>query len=81
MANGNSAKGNPASHRMSNTGRKARRAERWTKARKRKDKRIAAEGERRLHNAVLRADNLPTPWMVAKILRAERRAAKRQQAA
>lgn len=81
MPKNQGGKGNPASHRMSNAGRKARRATRWERARKRRDKANEATKQREQHNATLRADNIPTPWMVAKIMRAERRAAKRREAA
>lgn len=62
MASNNSAKGNPASHRMSNQHRKAYLASSWEKARKRKDARIKANAEREARNKKLRALGKPTPW-------------------
>lgn len=61
MANTNSSKGNPASKRMGNKARQARRAASWAKNQKRKDaeKKRVAEAEKRNKN--LRAQGLPTP--------------------
>jgi hypothetical protein len=76
MANGNSAKGNPASHRMSNANRKAKRAERWAKARKRRDLANQANAQREQANTAARAAGEMTPWERAKAARAQKRAAK-----
>lgn len=54
MANQNSAKGNPASHRMSNPNNKARRARCWQNGQKRKAQRVEENRRRALDNKAIR---------------------------
>lgn len=75
MANQNSAKGNPASKRMSNPAKKALRQACWARGEKRKKLRVAKQEKQAAHNRALRADGEPTPWETAKAVRAARRAA------
>jgi len=72
MSNQSSAKGNPASHRMSNPRRKARREACWARGQKRKQARKQAADAAQKRNVEI---------VDAKAYRAERRAAKRQAAA
>lgn len=79
MANQNSAKGNPASHRMGNPKLKARRAACYIRGEKRKTDRVADNDQRRRTNkaskleAVTLGQTYLTPVEVARELRAERR--------
>lgn len=61
MTGQKSSKGNPASKRMSNKNRQAKRAASWAKNEKRKEaeKKRVAEAEKR--NTHLKAQGLPTP--------------------
>lgn len=68
-----SAKGNPASHRMSNAAYKARRAAAWLRGQKRKEANRAAQNERTSENKRRRANGEPTPWEKAKAQRASNR--------
>lgn len=54
MANQNSAKGNPASKRMSNPARSTRRSLCWQRGQKRKAERIEANRRRALDNKAIR---------------------------
>lgn len=80
MAGQQSAKGNPATHRMGNPRRKARRAECWARGQKRKLARKKEADEAQKFNAGVVAGGGMTPWQRAKALRAERREQKRQAA-
>lgn len=60
-----SAKGNPASHRMSNAAYKDRRSRSWRNGQRRKAERIAAQRERERTNRERQARGEPTPWQVA----------------
>lgn len=80
MSNQNSAKGNPASKRMSNVQRKAKRANSWNRCQKRKAAKREAVAEREAQNRVRRAEGTPTPWEAAKAARKARRAAEREAA-
>jgi hypothetical protein len=57
-SNPNGLKGNPASTRMSNPNRKARRARCWARGEKRKEARRKAQAEREAANKVLWATYL-----------------------
>ena len=74
-ANSSSSKGNPASHRMSNTHLKEARSRRWRRAQDRKRTRIELQHSQETANRALRAAGSPTPWEVACAARAARRAA------
>ena len=79
MANQNSAKGNPASHRMGNPKLKARRAACYIRGEKRKTDRVADNTRRMKANqqnvkeAATLGQTYLTPVEVARELRAERR--------
>lgn len=62
MANTNSAKGNPASKRMTNAQRKTRRERSWRNGEERKALRRKEQDERAARNRQLRAAGEPTPW-------------------
>lgn len=68
-----SAKGNPASHRMSNPHLKARRERCWAAGQARKAARRKTQEAAAARNKRLRADGKPTPWEVAKQERFARR--------
>lgn len=72
MASSNSAKGNPASTRMSNSRRKARRAECWARSEKRKKALRETQEAAHKRNLATIAAGGKTPWQLAK---ARRRAA------
>lgn len=72
MANQNSAKGNPASKRMTNPKRKAKRERSWKKRQEVKAKNIAANERRRKANDDLRKVGQLTPYQ-------ERRLAQRDE--
>lgn len=78
MAGGNSAKGNPATHRMSNPKRKARREACWARGQKRKQERQKATEAAAKRNAELHYTETLTPWELAKLKRYAKRDAKRQ---
>jgi hypothetical protein len=69
-----SAKGNPASHRMSNKERKIRRQSSWARGEKRKDERRKTQQEAEKRNVLLVDSEKLTPWQEAKAARAARRA-------
>lgn len=73
MANQNSSKGNPASHRMSNPRRKARRAECWLRSQKRKERNRDANEERAAANRYARMIGDPTPHEAKKAKRRAKR--------
>jgi hypothetical protein len=75
-----SAKGNPASKRMTNPVRKTRRERCWRNGQKRKAERVKAQQEREAANRTRREAGDLTPWELACELRAARRAAARQAA-
>lgn len=74
------AKGNPASHRMGNPKRAARRARNWEAQQKRKDANRAANKARELANKALAKELEPMPfltkWQKAEANRNERRKGK-----
>jgi hypothetical protein len=73
MSGSASAKGNPASHRMSNGALKARRERSWKRSQVRKKARIDAQASRQAANKKHRAEGTPTPWQAAKAKRREAR--------
>jgi hypothetical protein len=72
MPNTSSAKGNPASHRMSNPALKARRAGSWMRGQARKAARVAKEKAAHKRNV----ETGISPWQQAKAARAQRRRAR-----
>ena len=70
---GQSAKGNPASHRMSNPKRAARRERCWLRGQARKAERTKTNLAAASRNKRLRADGKLTPWEPAKRERHARR--------
>lgn len=70
------AKGNPASHRMSNPIRKARRARNWEAQQKRKTVRINEAKKREVVNKALKSDGEFTAWEQAKYERDAKRVPK-----
>lgn len=75
MAHASGAKGNPASHRMSNSHHKAKFEAAWKKSQEAKKKRMLAQTEREKANAKIRKEGGLTAWEKAKHERAQRRAA------
>lgn len=73
MAGNQGGKGNPASKRMSNKAKAAKRQRSWEKNQKAKAIRIAEQKKREQANKEAKAMGLPTP---AQIAAAERKAAK-----
>lgn len=73
MANSASAKGNPASHRMSNAKLKAKRARSYETGVKRKDENRKANEAAAARNRQFRADSERTPYEIAKLRRWVRR--------
>jgi len=71
-AGNRSAKGNPASKRMSNSQLKTRRERSWRTGEERKAQRRKEQDERAARNRARRAAGEPTPWELAN---AHRRAA------
>lgn len=80
MPKGSSNKGNPASKRMTNANRKARRARSWAAGQKRKEARIKDQRTREALNRASRAAGDLTPWDAVKAERARRRAERREAA-
>ena len=80
MSNQQSAKGNPASKRMSNVARQNRRQNSWNRCQKKKEAKRAAVAEREAANRARRAEGTPTPWEAAKAARKARRAEERKAA-
>lgn len=78
MATQSKSKGNPASKRMTNEKRKARRHACWLRGQDRKRKRREANEDAHKRNQHRRASGELTPWERAKTARAERRAEVRQ---
>lgn len=72
---GQSRKGNPAHHRMSNAALKTRRASSWGRGRARKQKHVKAQNDRENANALRRIRGEPLAWEVACAERAARREA------
>jgi hypothetical protein len=70
-------KGNPASHRMSNPKRKARRERSWARAQVKKAKNRAENEKRAADNRTLREQGLPAPHEAKQIKRREKRDALR----
>ena len=68
-----SAKGNPASKRMSNAVKKATRARSWARGQRRKADRVKAQEARAEKNRAIRDDGGLTPWEVACEVRADMR--------
>jgi hypothetical protein len=66
VAGSSSAKGNPASHRMSNTNLKARRAASWKTGQKRKEERKAEAINAERRNRQTKLSGGLTPWELAK---------------
>lgn len=73
MANTSSAKGNPASHRMSNKNLQAKRERSWKNGQKRKEERKEEQRQREQRNKQLRAGGQLTPWEQSKARRREMR--------
>lgn len=66
MANTQSSKGNPASHRMGNANLKARRAASWQRGQDRKLQRQKWQDSAHKRNIMLRSEGKLTPWQAAK---------------
>lgn len=73
MANQSSAKGNPASHRMSNPHYKLKHEKAWKRSQTTKEARREAQKQRERNNAKLRAAGKPTPWEAAEARRLQLR--------
>ena len=71
-------KGNPASHRMSNKNRGARRERCYANGQKDKTRRRTLQEAQAKGNQQLRAEGKPTPWEVACAERRARRDAMRE---
>lgn len=69
MANTSSAKGNPASHRMSNMNLKARRQRCWNNGQARKERNRKLNQMRAAENRILRENGLRTPHEEKKLMR------------
>lgn len=76
MSNQSSAKGNPASHRMSNAALKERRKSAWVRGEKRKEMRFRMQEEAHQRNLGLRKIGEMTPWQQVKDRQRARKAAK-----
>lgn len=68
-------KGNPASRRMSNAARAAKRERSWSRGQDRKAQRVKDQKRREAANRLLHAKGELTPWETAKLARRTRRAA------
>lgn len=73
MASNKSAKGNPASHRMSNANLKARRQRSWKNGEERKVERRAEQQANAKRNDLTRRMGELTPWEKAGAIRKHRR--------
>jgi hypothetical protein len=73
MAGQSSNKGNPASHRMSNSKIKERRARSWLHGENRKTANRKLQETRERKNKELRAAGKPTAWQMAKQARFAKR--------
>lgn len=73
MATGQNSKGNPASHRMSNTVLKGRREHSWQRGQQRKTTRRALQEAAHQRNRATVAAGGLTPWQQAKAGRHARR--------
>lgn len=69
MANTNSSKGNPASHRMGNQNLKARRAASWNRAQQKKDANRRANEAAAARNRDLRRNGEKTPFETRRMAR------------
>lgn len=78
MAKNDSAKGNPAHHRIGNVNRKNRRAASWRRGQEKKKARRLAQEAREKENQKIRAEGGLTPWQLAEAKRKARRQESRE---